>query len=653
MCGLAGFLDVRNRHNAQDMQDRVARMAGTLAHRGPDDQGTWVDPAAGIALGSRRLAIIDVSPDGHQPMRSASGRYVIAYNGETYNAQDIARTLESAKRAPVWRGHSDTEVLLAAIEAWGLEQALERFNGMFAFALWDGRDRQLHLVRDRLGIKPLYVCSARDTVIFGSELRALRAHPDFQASLDREWLDRYLRGTRTRTTRTIYEGVRSVQPGTHLTFQADHEPKEQVYWSVVELAERGHREPFVGDDAQAVDALHSLLRESVRMQLVSDVPLGVLLSGGIDSATVLALAQAESDRTVRSFSIGFPEAGLDEAPHARAIASHLGSDHTELYVRPEDVIELIPSLPQLSDLPISDPSYVSNYFAYRLAKAHVTVALTGDGGDEVFGGYHRHRWLPRVWRAVGWTPVGLRARGARALNAITPATWDRMFGAIEPVLPGRLRERTPGAKIQRLARWMACETPEEMYGVLASRWDDASELVVDHDRSSSIEPFRLQQLDGDFELVERMLAHELVTYLPDGQLTKVDRASMAVSVEARVPILDHRVVEFALRLPPALKVRGETGKYILRKVLHQHVPPELFQRPKMGFQLPLSRWLRGPLREWVEDLLQEDRLRRQGVLNPASIQASWAEHLSEQRDRSDHLWTVLMLQSWLDANHAQ
>jgi asparagine synthase (glutamine-hydrolysing) len=648
MCGLVGFLDVDNRRNAQDLHDRVARMAVTLAHRGPDDQGTWVDPAAGIALGSRRLAIIDVSPDGHQPMRSATGRYAIAYNGEVYNARDIARTMESERRAPAWRGHSDTEVILAAIEAWGFEQALERFNGMFGFALWDAHDRQLHLVRDRLGIKPLYVSATGDTVIFGSELRALRAHPDLEVSLDRQWLDHYLRGTRTRTTRTIYEGVRSVQPGTYLTFQADHQPKERVYWSAVEQAERGHREPFTGGDAQAMDALHALLRESVRMQLVSDVPLGVLLSGGIDSATVLALAQAESDRTVKSFSIGFPETGLDEAPDARAIAAHVGSDHTELYVTPRDIIELIPSLPQLSDLPVADPSYVSNYFAYRLAKAHVTVALTGDGGDEVFGGYHRHRWLPRVWRTVGWTPAGLRAQGARALNAITPATWDRVFGAIEPVIPGRLRERTPGAKIQRLARWMACETPEEMYGVLASRWDDASELVTDFDRSS-IEPFRLQQLDGDFELIERMLAHELLTYLPDGQLTKVDRASMAVSVEARVPILDHRVVEFALRLPPTLKVRGETGKYILRKVLYEHVPEELFRRPKMGFQLPLSRWLRGPLRAWAEDLLQADRLRRQGVLNPVAMQAILAEHLSEQRDRSDHLWTVLMFQSWLDA----
>lgn len=649
MCGLAGFLDIANRRDQQQLQDLVGRMTVTLAHRGPDDQGVWADADAGVALGSRRLAIIDVSPDGHQPMRSASGRYTIAYNGEVYNARDIARALQASDVAPAWRGHSDTEVILAAIEAWGMEQAIERCNGMFAFALWDARERQLHLVRDRLGIKPLYVARVHDAVIFGSELRAIRQHPDLQVRLDRQWLDHYLRGTRTPTTRTVYEGVRSVRPGTFITFQAGHEPKERTYWSAIEQAERGHRQPFAGGDADAVDALHSLLRDSVRMRMVSDVPLGVLLSGGIDSATVLALLQAENPRTVRSFSIGFPESGLDEAPDARAIAAHVGSDHTELYVTPDDIIDLIPSLPALCDQPISDPSWVSNYFAYRLARQHVTVALTGDGGDEVFGGYHRHRWLPRVWRTVGWTPVGLRARGARALNTIAPSTWDRVFDALEPAIPGRLRERTPGAKIQRLARWMACATAEEMYGVLASRWDGGTELLVDYDRQSQAEPFRLQQLDGDFDLLERMLAHELVTYLPDGQLTKVDRASMAVSVEARVPVLDHRVVEFALRLPPTLKVRGETGKYILRQVLHEHVPRELFQRPKMGFHLPLSRWLRGPLRDWAEDLLQPDRLRREGILNSDAVRASWDEHLSARRDRSDHLWTVLMFQSWLEA----
>ena len=648
MCGLAGYFDTASQRVAGDMHERVARMAATLVHRGPDDQGTWVDPEVGIALGSRRLAIIDVSPDGHQPMVSASGRYVIAYNGEVYNARDIARTLESTNDAPRWRGHSDTEVILAAIDAWGFAHALERFNGMFAYALWDRRERQLHLVRDRLGIKPLYVGHARNTLVFGSELRALMAHPEFDPSLDREWLDHYLRGTRMPTNRTPYEGVRCVRPGTYLTYHAEHEPEERVYWSAVEAADKGHRERFAGNDTEATQALHVLLRDAVKIRRVSDVPLGVLLSGGIDSATVLALL-AENDSTVRSFSIGFPEPGLDEAPDARAIAAHIGSDHTELYITPNDVIDLIPSLPRLSDVPIADPSYVSNYFAYRLAGEHVTVALTGDGGDEVFGGYHRHRWLPRVWRTMGWIPPGMRARVARALDAVSPTRWDAVFAALEPVIPGRLRERTPGAKIQRLARWMACDTPEEMYGVLASRWGNEDDLVVGHHRPTATEPVRLQPFEGDFEFVERMLVHELVTYLPDVQLTKVDRASMSVSVEARVPILDYRVVEFALRLPPRLKIRGELGKYILRQVLHQHVPEALFQRPKMGFQLPLSRWLRGPLREWAEDLLQPDLLRREGLLQPDAVRAIWDDHMTGRRDRSDHLWTVLMFQSWLEA----
>jgi asparagine synthase (glutamine-hydrolysing) len=486
MCGLTGFLDARNRHDADELLERVAGMTVTLAHRSPDDQGTWADPDAGVALGSRRLAIIDVSPDGHQPMRSASGRYVIAYNGEVYNARDLARTLERAERAPAWRGHSDTEVMLAAIEAWGFEQAPERFNGMFAFALWDAQDRQLHLVRDRLGIKPLYVGGAGDTVVFGSELRALRAHPDFKAGLDRDWLDHYLRGTRTRTTRTIFEGVRSVLPGTYLTLEPGQEPKERVYWSVVEQAERGRRQPFAGGEADALDALHALLRESVRMQLVSDVPLGVLLSGGIDSATVLALARAESDRTVRSFSIGFPEAGLHEAPDARAIAAHVGSDHTELYVTPQDIIDLIPALPRLSDpsptrctspatSPTAWPASTSRSPSPATAGTRSSAATTGTAGSRGSGGPSAR------------PPQGCGRRG-RALNAVPPASWDRLFGTLEPVIPGRLRERTPGAKIQRLARWMACEAPEEMYGVLASRWDDANELVVDHDRAASIEP---------------------------------------------------------------------------------------------------------------------------------------------------------------------
>lgn len=647
MCGIAGFFDPGSNRGPDWMRRHVVAMTNTIASRGPDDEGAWVDPASGVALGNRRLAIIDLSPEGHQPMHSASGRYLITYNGEVFNSAAIARTLEEAGLAPRWRGHSDTEVILAAIEAWGLDRALESFNGMFAFALWDMRDRTLCLVRDRLGVKPLYYGHLDGVLVFGSELKTISAYPTTGLTIDRDWLDRYLRGTPRRSNDTIYRGVRSLCPGTYVTFNQRLQAHERVYWSATDKAEIGYNQPFAGSEAEAVEQLDSLLRDAIRLRTVSDVPLGVLLSGGIDSSTVLALLQQESPRPIRSFSIGFPDSDLDEAPAARKIAAHIGSDHTDLYMAPGDIIQLIPSLAQLTDQPQSDPSYVSNHVAYRLAGDSVTVALCGDGGDELFAGYHRHRWLPRVWQRLGWLPTGLRRKGAQALTAIPPAGWDKIFDVIEPAVPARLRERTPGAKLHRLARWMASASHEEMYSVLATRWSSDDQLVVGDDFEQSSTEFEIVRLNGKFEILQRMLAHELVTTLVDIQLAKVDRASMAVSVEARVPFMDYRVVEFAFTLPTHLKVRGDTGKYILRQVLHRHVPEALFQRPKMGFHLPLSSWLRGPLREWAEDLLDPTDIRQEGLLNQDLIRAKWSEHLSGRRDSADHLWPVLMFRSWL------
>jgi len=647
VCGIAGFLDPGGTRVAETMRRCVIAMTNALAHRGPDDEGVWVDSAAGVGLGNRRLAIIDLSPQGHQPMRSASGRYMIAYNGEIYNAPAVARTLEAHGLAPRWRGHSDTEVMLAAIEAWGLDQALASFNGMFAFALWDTHERTLCLVRDRLGVKPLYCGKLNGALVFGSELRAISAWPGAELAIDRDWLNRYLREIHRQPEDTIYRGIHNIRPGTYVTFDRKLCARERVYWSATDKAEAGCRNRFTGSEDEAVEQLESLLRDAVRLRTLSDVPLGVLLSGGIDSSTVLALLQQESRQKVKSFSIGFPDRALDEAPAARQIAAHIGSDHTELYMAPQDIIRLIPSLAQISDLPQSDPSFVSNHVAYRLAGQNVKVTLCGDGGDELFGGYHRHRWLPRVCRQLGWIPSGLRRQAARALTAIPPTTWDRMFDTIEPALPARLRERTPGAKLHRLARWMACGSQEEMYRALSTRWEPSDRLVVGHDPGQSPDDFAFVPLNGDFDLLERMLAHELVTTFVNTQLKKVDRASMAVSVEARAPFMDYRVVEFAFTLPPDLKVRGETGKYILRRVLHRHVPEALYQRPKMGFHLPLSTWLRGPLREWAEDLLDARDIRREGLLDPDPIRAKWHEHLTGQRDRADHIWPVLMLRSWL------
>lgn len=652
MCGIAGFLGPGETRVAEAMRRHVVAMTNALAHRGPDDEGVWVDPAAGVGLGNRRLAIIDLSPQGHQPMHSVSGRYVIAYNGEIYNSPAIARTLEAHGLAPHWRGHSDTEVMLAAIEAWGLDRALQSFNGMFAFALWDTRERTLCLVRDRLGVKPLYCGRLNGTLVFGSELRAISAYPGATLTIDRDWLNRYLREMHQQSEDTIYRGIHNIRPGTYVTFDRSLRAQEHVYWSATDKAEIGYRDRFTGSENEAIERLDGLLSDAVRLRSVSDVPLGVLLSGGIDSSTVLALLQRESPRKVKSFSIGFPDRALDEAPDARRIAAHIGSDHTELYMAPQDIIELIPSLAQLSDLPQSDPSYVSNHVAYRLAGQNVTVTLCGDGGDELFGGYHRHRWLPRVCRQLGWMPIGLRKQAARALTAVTPATWDKVFDAVEPVLPARLRERTPGAKLHRLARWIASDSQEEMYRVLSTRWEPSDRLVVGHDPGQSLTDFEFVPLNGEFDLLERMLAHELVTTFVNTQLKKVDRASMAVSVEARAPFMDYRVVEFSFTLPRDLKVRGETGKYILRRVLHRHVPEALYQRPKMGFHLPLSSWLRGPLRDWAEDLLDPSTIRQEGLLDPDPIRVKWREHLTGQRDRADHLWPVLMLRSWLKQHGA-
>jgi asparagine synthase (glutamine-hydrolysing) len=621
-------------------------MAGTIAHRGPDDEGAWVAPEVGVGLGSRRLAIIDLSPEGHQPKMSASGRYVITYNGEVYNAASIARELGSSGMAPRWRGHSDTEVMLAAIEAWGIDRALASFNGMFAFAIWDTREQTLTLVRDRLGIKPLYFGNVNGAIVFGSELHAIAAYPNADLTINRDWLDRYLREIHIRSDETIYSQIRAVRPGTIVTFDATLQAKERTYWSLVDTVEAGKRDRFAGDESEAADTIDQLLGDAVRLRTVSDVPLGVLLSGGIDSSSVLALLQHQNPTRVNSFSIGFPHSGLDEAPAARQIAAHIGSDHTELYMAPEDIIELIPTLARVTDQPQSDPSYVSNHVAYRLASESVTVALAGDGGDELFAGYHRHRWLPRVWRRIGWLPVGVREQAARAITVISPASWDRAFDVMQPVIPPRFRERTPGAKLHRLARWMACASPEDMYRVLSTRWDAEDRLIVGADRERYPMDFELVPIHGDFGILERVLAHELAANFVDTQLMKVDRASMAVSVEARVPFMDHRMVEFAFRLPPEMKVRGETGKYILRHVLHRYVPETLYQRPKMGFHLPLGTWLRGPLRDWAEDLLDAERIRQDGLLDPDPIRVKWQEHLSGRRDRVDHLWPVLMLVSW-------
>jgi asparagine synthase (glutamine-hydrolysing) len=642
VCGIAGFWDAGS-PGPEGHEAVAGRMADAIASRGPDDRGTWADPAAGIALGHRRLSILDLSPCGHQPMEGPGGRWWVAFNGEIFNFGALRRELEGRYS---FRGHSDTEVLLAAVDAWGVQGAVGRFVGMFAFALWDRERRELHLVRDRLGIKPLFYGRMGGALLWGSELKALKAHPKFRGSVDRGALALLLRHNCIPAPYSIWQGVRKLPPGTVLTLRGpDDEAEPRAYWSAREVAERGMAAPFAGTEAEAADALEALLRDAVGLRMIADVPLGAFLSGGIDSSTVVALMQAQSARPVKTFSIGFQDGGYDEARHAAAVAAHLGTEHTELYVTPEDALAVIPRLPSMYDEPFADSSQIPTFLVSQLARRHVTVALSGDGGDELFAGYNRHLWGKRVGRAVRRVPRPLRALGAGALTALSPRGWDRLYRGVAPVLPPSLRQRVPGDKMHKLAAVLPADGPLDLYRRLASHWKEPASVVP-----GATEPPTLLTRPGGAALrglTAQMMYWDLTTYLPDDILTKVDRASMAVGLEARVPLLDHRVVEFAWTVPLHMKLRDGQGKWLLRQVLYRHVPQSLVERPKMGFGIPLDAWLRGPLRGWAEDLLDEGRLRREGFLDPVPVRRLWAEHLSGRGGWQYHLWDVLMFQAWL------
>ncbi|HEX6039715.1 asparagine synthase (glutamine-hydrolyzing) [Longimicrobium sp.] len=652
MCGFTGFVALSRDRSEEWLASTVRAMAGSLRHRGPDDAGEWVDAPAGVALGFRRLSIIDLSPAGHQPMVSASGRYVITFNGEAYNFEAVRRELAGAGLAPAFRGHSDTEVVLAAVEAWGLEAAVRRFVGMFAFALWDRRERRLHLVRDRLGVKPLYYGRMGSAFLWGSELKSLRRHPAFDAEVDRSSIADLLRVAYVPAPHTIYAGVHKLLPGTILTLDAETGRTEtRAYWTARGAAEAGLADPFRGTEAEAVDALDALLRDAVGLRMVADVPLGVFLSGGIDSSVVVAQMQAQSTRPVKTFSIGFREEAYDEAAHAREVARHLGTDHTELYATPEEAQAVIPLLPSLYDEPFADSSQIPTYLVCSLARQHVTVALSGDGGDELFAGYNRYFWGRGVWDRVGGVPRPLRRAAAAGMRALSPGAWDRVFGALGPVLPGAMRQRMPGDRLHKLAGVLGVGGPDEMYRRLVAVWNESGGVVRGADVHSPAyeEDGRAAPLD-DFTL--RMMQRDLVSYLPDDILVKVDRASMGVSLEAREPLLDHRLVEFAWRLPLSMKMEGVRGKKVLREVLYRYVPREMVERPKMGFGIPIHAWLRGPLRPWAEELLDEGRLRNEGFFDAARVRAVWRDHLSGRRNRQYQLWGVLMFQAWHQAQRA-
>jgi len=650
MCGLTGFFSPTGL--VENAAEIVRRMSDAITHRGPDDAGVWVDEAAGVALAHRRLSILDLSPAGHQPMASNGGRYVIVFNGEIYNHLELREALAGI----AWRGHSDTETLLAAFEAWGIELTLKKCVGMFALALWDRETRSLTLARDRMGEKPLYYGWQGDVFLFGSELKALRAHPAFCGEIDRNVLALYLRHNYVPAPYSIYKGIFKLPPGSWLTLPADapvavspapsRDGLKTFYWRARDAAEAGVRRDL--DDDAAINELDTLLRRAVGGQMVADVPLGAFLSGGIDSSTVVTLMQAQSKRPVQTFTIGFHEAGYNEAEHAHAVAAHLGTEHTELYVTAEQAMAVIPRLPALYDEPFADSSQIPTLLVSELARRHVTVSLSGDGGDELFGGYNRYMWASRIWRSLGWAPRPLRAALAGVLTSLPPTAWNGVFSGLSLFLPKRWRYANPGDKLHKLAGILAVRSPEEIYLALVSHWQQPANIVIGATEPATVLTDARQWADvPDFE--SRMMYLDQMTYLPDDILTKVDRAAMGVSLETRVPLIDHRVVEFAWQLPLSMKIRHGQTKWLLRQVLYRYVPREFIERPKMGFGIPLDVWLRGPLRDWAEALLGESRLRQEGYFHPGPIRQKWAEHLSGQRNWAYYLWDVLMFQAWLES----
>jgi len=640
-----------------DLESVVTGMSAVIAHRGPDDQGVWVDVDEGVALGHRRLSIIDLSPAGHQPMISRSRRYVMVYNGEIYNYRELKSCLEEGVdgAGPVFRGSSDTEVMLAAFDRWGLEAAVTKFNGMFAFAVWDRKERTLILCRDRAGEKPLYYGWMGGSFLFGSELKALRAHPAFCGRISRDSLALFIRHGYVPGPYSIYENVWKLPPATILKIRDNADPASASpvpYWSAEAAAESGIRNPLHLTDEEAVVRLDSLLSDAIRLRMVADVPLGAFLSGGIDSATVVALMQKCSTRPVKTFTLGFREAGWDEAVDAAKVAAHLGCEHTQLYVTPAEAMEVVPLLPTLYDEPFADSSQIPTYIVSRLARQHVTVSLSGDGGDEVFGGYIRYKLADALWRRIGWLPSESRRCLAKVLTRLPGAAGDIISRSVNLLLPKSLKVSNPGDKLQKLANLLPAASPEAVYYSLVSLWSDPASVVLDASES----PTTLTQGDRwrtlpDF--VDRMMLLDTITYLPDDILVKVDRASMGVSLESRVPLLDHRIIEFSWQLPRTMKIRHGQTKWLLRQVLYRYVPRELMERPKSGFSIPIHAWLRGPLRQWAEELLDADRLRQEGFFDPVPIRRMWADHLSGKHNRAYALWNVLMFQSWLEHERAE
>lgn len=654
MCGLTGAWSPRQ---FREFRDALPAMTAALGHRGPDDSGLWFDAEAGVGLGHRRLAIVDLSPQGHQPMHSASNRYVLVYNGEIYNHTQLRRQLEAAGQAPRWLGHSDTETLLAGFAAWGVQATLGRSVGMFALALWDRERRELWLARDRLGEKPLYYGLQAGNLVFASELKALVRAPGFLGAIDRDAVGQFLRHGSISSPHSIYHGICKLPPGCWLRVDgrdmaAGTLAEPVAYWSVAEAARAGRRNRFTGSAAQATDALEALLSDAVSLQMLADVPLGAFLSGGVDSSTIVALMQSLSPRPVRTFTIGFHEDGYDEAGHAAAVARHLGTEHTELYVSADEAMAVIPQLPQVFDEPFSDSSQIPTLLVSRLARRHVTVSLSGDGGDELFLGYHRYRAATRMRQSLSRLPRPARLAMAVAARRL-PDAMLRLVAAGSRAF--RFHNRSDEAireRVIKFADMLESRSADGNYVRMMTHWPDWQALAP----GSQLLATAYDGADwscGMDEFPALLGQLDLQGYLPDDILAKVDRASMSQSLESRIPLLDHRIVEFAQTLPQELKWRDGQSKWLLRQVLERHVPRALMDRPKMGFGVPIDAWLRGPLRAWGESLLSQEALQRHGFIDPAPVTRTWSEHQSGARDWQNQLWDVLMFQAWMEENRRQ
>lgn len=639
MCGLTGF------YSLTPFPESVSKgMASTLHHRGPDDEGIWSD--SGITLAHRRLAVVDLSPSGHQPMISKSGRYIMVFNGEIYNHLELRQQLPTLN----WDGTSDTETLLACIESWGRSRTLQSIVGMFAIALWDREQQELTLARDRMGEKPLYYGWQQNTFLFGSELKALKEHPDCQAEISRQALTLLLRHNYIPTPYSIYQGIYKLLPGTYLTLtpaNIGRLPKPVAYWSLHAAVQSGKKNPFTGTEQEAIETLDGTLQQTIQQQQLADVPLGAFLSGGIDSSTIVALMQENASNPVNTFSIGMESQAHNEAEYAKAVARHLGTHHTELYARPQDALDLIPRLASLYDEPFADSSQIPTFLVAQLARQHVTVALSGDGGDELFAGYNRYLWSERIWNKMARIPTTMRSQLTRLITQVPVSGWDNINQYTQALQPRKLHSSQLGDKLHKLAKRLDVNSIDELYYNLVSEWKQPASIVF-----NSEEPATLLTSPNDWPSLpdsrERMMYLDSMTYLPDDILTKVDRAAMGVSLETRVPLLDHRVIELAWRIPMQMKIRNGQSKWLLRQVLYRYVSKELIERPKMGFSIPLDSWLRGPLRDWAEDLLDKNKLQQQGYFNSSSIQQHWQEHLSGSRNWQASLWSVLMFQAWLE-----